>query len=105
MPHEDLVHACDAVLGKPGYGSVAEALAHDARFLYLPRHDFREIPVLEEALARHGRARCMPREDFIAGRWRRHLDALFELPPPPSTLARDGAEVLAGHLLETLERG
>jgi L-arabinokinase len=98
--HEDLMQACDAVIGKPGYGTLAEAIVHRTRFLYLPRTEFREIPVLEAALARHARAHPLPRDDFEAGRWRSHLDALFALPEPTEPLAANGAELIADALLE-----
>jgi hypothetical protein len=102
IPHEDLMRASDAVIGKPGYGTVAEAIVHRTRFLYLPRTGFREIPVLEAALARHARARLLPRHDFEAGRWRPHLDALFALPEPGEPLAANGAEFIADALLDHL---
>jgi L-arabinokinase len=101
-PHEDLVSACDAVLGKPGYSSVAEALAHRRRFLALPRDDFREAAVLQEGLERLGCARVMPREDFAAGRWRAHLDALFDSPASFAEIRCDGAEVIADALAPRL---
>jgi L-arabinokinase len=95
LPHEDIVHACDAVIGKAGYGTVAEAIAHRTRFLFLPRRGFPEVPVLERGLREWGAARSMPRRDFAAGRWRRHLDALFEGPPPPAPPPCDGARAVA----------
>jgi hypothetical protein len=98
-PHEDLVCAADALLGKPGYSSVAEALAHGTRFLYVTRPDFREVEVLESGLARQGCARAIPRADFERGHWRAHLDALFELPEAPPPPRNDGAEVIATTLL------
>ncbi len=94
------MQAADAILGKAGYGSVAEALVHGTRFLTLPRRDFREIPLLEAGLARHGCALRLPREDFEAGRWRAPLDALFARPAPLPAPASNGAEVLAQALLE-----
>ncbi|MCH2171591.1 hypothetical protein MK489_12475 [Myxococcota bacterium] len=105
IPHEDLVNACDVILGKPGYGTVAEACAHGTRFLHLPRQNFREIPALEAGLARYCTARSMPREDFEDGRWREHLDALLSLPTQQDPLASDGDQVIAGALLEALGTG
>lgn len=103
-PHEELVLASDAVLGKPGYSTVAEVLAHGTRFLYLGREDFRESPVLERGLGRLGCARAMPRADFEAGRWRTHLDALFAQAAPGEAPACDGADVVADALIERLRR-
>jgi L-arabinokinase len=100
LAHEDVMCACDAVLGKTGYGTVAEALAHDIRFLYLPRDGFPEAPILEAGVTRLGCARPMPRSDFEAGRWRPHLDALFALPDTAAPVATNGAEFIADALLE-----
>jgi L-arabinokinase len=100
--HEDLMNACDAVIGKAGYGTIAEALAHETRFLFLPRKDFPEVPVLEAALLAHGGARAMPREDFAAGRWREHLDALFADRPPAPPPPAHGDEAIASELLALL---
>jgi L-arabinokinase len=100
IAHEDVMRACDAVLGKTGYGTVAEALAHDTRFLYLPRRGFREVPILEAGIERLGCARAIPRRDFEAGRWRPHLDALFQLASASEPLASNGAEVIADAVLD-----
>jgi L-arabinokinase len=102
IAHEDLMCACDAVIGKTGYGTVAEALAHRVRFLYLPRQGFPEVPLLEAGLTRLGCARAMPRADFEAARWRRHLDALFAMESTAEPIATDGAEFIADALLERL---
>jgi hypothetical protein len=101
IEHEDLVAACDVLVGKPGYSTCAEVLAHGARFLHLPRHDFREVPVLEAALAAHAGARPMPRADFFEGRWQSHLDAITAL-PRAEPIPAPGAERLADALLEYL---
>jgi L-arabinokinase len=103
LPHEDLMQACDAVMGKTGYGTVSEALAHGTRFLYLPRAGFPEVPLLESGLERLGCARSMSRADFEAGRWRTALDALFAEPPPPTRPACDGAERITDALLARLD--
>jgi hypothetical protein len=101
VEHEELVGACDVLIGKPGYSTCAEVLAHGARFLHLPRADFREVPVLESALAAHGCARPMAHADFFGGRWKRPLDEILALPktrPVPAP----GADFLADALLEHL---
>jgi hypothetical protein len=99
IPHEELAAACDAVIGKPGYGTAAEMIAERTRFLYLSRADWTEGPALEEGLARDGCARAIPRDDFFAGRWCEHLDALLAQPLPAQAPAANGAEVIASQLL------
>ncbi len=99
IPHEQLICAADAVIGKPGFSTVAEILAHERRFLYLARNHFRENEILTRELASIGCAREMPRGDFSSGRWRSHLDALFDQPPPLAAPAADGADRIADALL------
>lgn len=102
LPHHEVVCAADAVIGKPGYSTVAEALAHGTRYLYLPRPEFREVGPLLEGLERLGCAAEIPRSDFERGRWRAALDALFSRPAPAPPPRSDGAEAVAQHVLEAL---
>jgi len=99
LAHEDLMRACDAVVGKTGYSTIAEAAAHGTRFLYPPREGFRECEVHEREIGRHCAARPIARADFAAGRWRAPLEALFALPPVRSDASFDGAERIAEALL------
>lgn len=98
--HEALVSACDVVIGKPGYSTCAEVLTQRARFLFVSRRDYTEEPVLEAGLRRDGCVRAIPRDDFFAGRWREHLDALLTQPLPAQAPPDNGAEVIAAQLLE-----
>jgi L-arabinokinase len=100
VAHEDVVAACDVAIGKPGYSTCAEVIAHRARFLHLPRTDFREVAPLEAGLASLACAQPMPRADFFAGRWRRHLDAILARPRPAAAPPAHGAEAIADALLE-----
>ena len=93
------------MIGKPGYSTAAEVLAHRTRFLYLSRGDYTEGPVLEAGLRRDGCARPIPRDDFFAGRWREHLDALLAQPLPTQAPASNGAELIAAQLLEKMQAG
>ena len=46
LRYEDLVHAVDVVVTKPGYGIVAECLANGTAMLYTSRGRFREYDVM-----------------------------------------------------------
>lgn len=102
MRHEDLVAASDALITKPGYGTVAECLASRTPFLYTSRDHFREYEVMVEGIRREARARFLPREDLLRLRWRPHLQALLADRRPWSTTPVDGARVAARHLLRRL---
>ena len=45
--HPDLVNACDLVVGKLGYSTIAEAYSMDKPFLFIGRKNFRESVVLQ----------------------------------------------------------
>lgn len=100
--HEDLVAACDAVISKPGYGTVVECLASRTPLLYTSRDDFRETPVLVEGLRRGARCRFLPREDLLTLRWREHLEVLLSDDRPWPAVRTDGARLAATRLLELM---
>ncbi|MDD5556481.1 MAG: hypothetical protein PHN82_04425 [bacterium] len=81
IPHPDIVRASDCVVSKPGYCTTAECIANRTPMAYTSRDRFREYPVMEEAVRRSCPSVLIPRDDFHAGRWRPHLDALFDRLP------------------------
>lgn len=101
--YEDLVRAVDVVATKPGYGIISECLANDTALLYTSRGDFREYPVLVEAMPAFLRCVFIDHADLFAGRWQPHLDALLARPEPPTRPATNGADVAADILLGILQ--
>jgi len=104
--YEDLVRAAEAVVTKPGYGIIAEAIANDAAILYTSRGHFPEYDVLVEEMPKYLRAAFISQEDLFAGRWESALDKLLAQSRPknykrPET---NGAEVAAELLLKALDK-
>jgi hypothetical protein len=99
--YEDLVHAVDAVVTKPGYGIISECIANDTALLYTSRGDFREYQVLVDAMPTHLRCAFIDHADLFSGNWAPHLDALLAQPAPPKPPV-DGADAVADILLEIL---
>lgn len=97
-----LFAACDAVVTKPGYGIVADALANQVAVLYTDRGPFREYDVLAQALTTLGRARYVPRQAILGGELGPHLDALLGQTSPWAELRLDGADVVAEHVLQSV---
>jgi UDP:flavonoid glycosyltransferase YjiC (YdhE family) len=93
--YEDLVGASDVVVSKPGYGIISDCLANGAALLYTSRGDFREYPVLVEAMPRVLRCAFIEQEALFAGDWTPSLDRLLAQPPPPETPATNGADIVA----------
>jgi L-arabinokinase len=98
IPYPDLVNAADVVITKPGYGIVAECLAHRTPVLYTPRGNFREQALLVEGLHRYGRAVEIDNARLRRGEWQEALEQLLTLPRPAASLETNGAEVAADHL-------
>ena len=104
--YEDLVRAAEAVVTKPGYGIIAEAIANDAAVLYTSRGHFPEYDVLVEEMPKHLRVAFISQEDLFAGRWEGPLDKLLAQARPknykkPET---NGADVAAELLLKALDK-
>jgi hypothetical protein len=93
--YEDLVAAADVVVTKPGFGIIAECIAHDTAMVYTSRGRFIEYDVLVREMPRVLRCRFLEQADFFAGRWREALDAVLAQPAPPERPRVDGAEVVA----------
>jgi len=100
--YEDIVHAVDVVVTKPGYGIIAECTANNTAILYTSRGHFIEYEVLVAGMDQFVRARFIEQADLFAGRWREGLDALMAQPPAPVQAPNDGAEVAADLLLGLL---
>lgn len=100
--YENLVRAADVIVSKPGYGIVADAIAHQVPLLYTSRGDFPEYPFLVEALARCTTVEFISQEELLAGNIessvRRLLDKEKKWPPVPV----DGAAVAAEKIIALL---
>jgi len=98
VAYPDLVNAADAVITKPGYGIVAECLAHQTPVVYTSRGNFREQALLIAGLQRYGRAVAIDNQRLRSGDLKAALERLLTLPQPTESLDADGAAVAADHL-------
>ncbi len=99
--HPDLVHAADAVVGKLGYSTVAEAFAAGTRFAYLRRPAFRESAVLQRFVVGQLPSLELDPGAFASGAWVDSLDELLSRPRRPSG-APSGALAAANAIAEFL---
>jgi L-arabinokinase len=104
--YEDLVRAAEAVVTKPGYGIIAEAIANEAAVLYTSRGHFPEYDVLVEEMPRYLRSAFIGQDELFAGRWEPHLDKLLAQSRPKNAKKPDtnGADVAAELLLKALDK-
>jgi hypothetical protein len=78
--HADLVNACDAVVGKVGYSTLAEAYQAGVPFGYLRRARFRESDVLAAFIRARMSGLEIDEAEFYDGGWVRRLPELLALP-------------------------
>ncbi len=101
--YEDLVGAADAVVTKPGYGIIAEAIANDTAILYTSRGHFPEYDVLVKEMPKVTRCAFISHDELFAGKWDAHLDKLLAQPKHKKKPDTNGAEIAADILLKTLD--
>jgi hypothetical protein len=96
--HPDLVAASDAVVGKLGYSTLAEAHAAGVPYGYVPRPRFPESqPIGQFARGEMGAVE-IPEESFFSGAWLDRLPGLLALPRRlPS--GPNGADQIAQRIL------
>lgn len=101
LSHIDLLASCDAVVTKPGYGTVTEAAINGIPMLYVSRDGWPEEPHLVEWLRRVGRCEAMPQDALIEGRFRDPLESLLRRPRPEPPQA-SGVDEAVRALLDLL---
>ena len=100
--HPDLVNACDVVVGKLGYSTIAEVFHAGIPLLYLSRSQFRESPYLETFVESRIPSAHIKTEDFESGTWLPMLFKMLELPKIDRTEA-NGADQIAAFILKQIK--
>lgn len=101
MNFTDLLASADAVLGKLGYGTVAECACNGTPLLYMPRPDWPEEDCLAEWLQVYGRCAPIGHEQVLRGELREQLEQMWAQPIPPApqpTGAEEAAQIIAQRL-------
>lgn len=99
--HPDLVNACDAVVGKLGYSTLAEAYLTHTPYGYIARPNFRETAQLGGFVQSELNGMEIAPEAFANGVWLRQLPDLLSRPRPAAP-ERNGAETIAEFVSELL---
>lgn len=96
--HPDLVNACDAVIGKTGYSTLAEVYQAGVPFGYISRPTFREAPVMVDFVQDSMQGLPFSEVELESGDWFSKLPDLLALP----RIQRDdgnGADQIAHFIL------
>lgn len=91
----DLLASVDAVVGKPGYGTFAEAACNGTPMLYARRPDWPEQEALIPWLQAHAVCREVEESALQAGDLGAALAALWQQPVPPRPHPRGALQVAA----------
>ncbi len=100
--HPDLVHACDVVVGKLGYSTVAEAFRAGVPIGYVPRDRFRETGPLASFVRNNLGGIEISYSDFESGEWVRTIPQLLELSRQTRSIP-NGADEIAQFILRIPE--
>jgi hypothetical protein len=103
FPYEDLVASADAMITKIGYGVTSQSLINGTPLIYLPRQDFAEFPVLEEAIREWGHGYRLSQEDYCGLNWGRALEKVSKR-RRPEPVASDGARICAREIENWIRR-
>lgn len=99
--HPDLMVAADALVGKAGYSTVAEAYQSGIPFGYIRRPRSPESIVLEAFIQQHLPSMAIPPEAYAGGSWIERVPELLKITRglPKS---ENGADAVARHLCTLL---
>ena len=99
--HPDLVHACDAIVGKAGYSTLAEAYQAGVAYIYTARASFRETDSLTAFIQKELGGFEIQAEEFLGGSW---IPGLVEILKRPRRKVErvNGAEEVGRFVLERL---
>ncbi len=78
--HPDLMEAADAVIGKPGYSTLAEVYHAGVPFGFVSRGYFRESAVMEAFIKKEMDGFAVPENQYRDGSWLSRLHELLQIP-------------------------
>ena len=93
--YEDLVRAADIIVTKPGYGIVADVIAHRVPMLHTDRGEFPEYPILVKAVNDCAIAEFISQTELLSGNLEPYLKRLLDKPPNWPAVELNGAELAA----------
>jgi UDP:flavonoid glycosyltransferase YjiC (YdhE family) len=100
--YQELVRAADVIVTKPGYGIVADVIAHRVPILYTARGEFPEYPHLVQALRDLATAEFISQDDLFSGNIEPHIAHLLAKDPNWPAVALNGAAIAAEKILALL---
>lgn len=97
--HPDLANACDAVIGKVGYSTLAEVYHAGVPFGYVARTDYNESAPMVNFIEQRMSGIAVDESEFIDGGWTSKINDLLKLPRVHRN-SINGAEQIGNFILE-----
>jgi spore coat polysaccharide biosynthesis predicted glycosyltransferase SpsG len=97
----DLMHSCDVLITKPGYGSFVEAACTGTPVLYIERENWPEMPALVTWLQKNGRCLKLELNAFIKGDFFQSIRELTKMQCPAKSTPTgidDAVKIIQGFL-------
>ncbi len=101
--YEDLVASAEVMVTKIGYGVVSQGLINGTPLIYLPREDFAEFPVLEDAVQKWGHGYRLSKEDYYALKWEGVLEEVSKR-GRPKPVPSEGGKICARQIENLIRR-
>ena len=87
MTFADILASMDAVISKPGFGILSDCIANRKPLIYADRSDFREYPILVDAIRKYIKHVHIPAAELYRGNLEESLACIWESPEPEGELA------------------
>lgn len=101
--YQNLIAAADVLVGKAGWSTVAEVIAHRTPMLYTLRDGYSENVLLEAGLREFGNSLYIEKSAFVSGAWTQALNEIVEREHKWKDIGTNGAQVAAQRLLTMLD--
>ena len=103
MIFADILASMDAVISKPGFGILSDCIANRKPLIYADRSDFREYPILVDAIRKYIKHVHIPAVELYRGNLQESLDCIWESPEPEGALGLGGDRIAARRIAQFLE--
>ena len=99
----DILASMDAVISKPGFGILSDCIANRKPLIYADRSNFREYPILVDAIRKYIKHVHIPALDLYRGDLQESLARIWESPEPEGELGLGGDRIAARRIAQCLE--
>jgi hypothetical protein len=99
----DILASMDAVISKPGFGILSDCIANRKPLIYADRSNFREYPILVNAIQKYIKHVHIPAVELYRGNLQESLARIWESPEPEGELGLGGDRIAAHRIAQCLE--